>query len=417
MKIPRRVKRVAVFVIAFVAGLWIVDAMLSTRSIAETTTAPSTQATIEPAAQVVIDRLLATYSNRPVSVEGTLDVDFDVAGMVDQRKSRVVGSAVSATKYSHEIEGEVRIVCDGESVHVLDLKKNVYISNKLDDNVSAKPSDDLVAAMLREQNPAMLLATAGSPQSALFVAAEKVALEVNPDAPSMDVIATTDGSVSRRYFIGKETGTLDRVEIDFASLLSKQGAREIKRAAAVLSYSKTDFKSQPEPALFAFKPPADATEAKDTSRELLTSAGDAEQLAGKPAPSFELKDLEGQSVSLESMKDQVIILDFWATWCGPCVQSLPGLNEIANEYAERGVRVLAINQQEEADAVRAFMAAKGLSLKTLLDADGSAGRKYRVSGIPQTVIIGRDGVVRKVLIGFSPGHSAILREEVEAALK
>ncbi len=102
------------------------------------------------------------------------------------------------------------------------------------------------------------------------------------------------------------------------------------------------------------------------------------------------------------MNRDVLILDFWATWCGPCRQALPTLVEVASEYKERGVKLFAVDLGETPDEVRQFLDDSGLDLTVVMDDDGSIAERYHVEAIPQTVIIGRDGMVRYVHVGTSP---------------
>jgi thiol-disulfide isomerase/thioredoxin len=119
---------------------------------------------------------------------------------------------------------------------------------------------------------------------------------------------------------------------------------------------------------------------------------------------------------LSDFKGSVVVVDFWATWCGPCVASLPHLDALSAEMSDKGVRVLAINFRETDQQVKTFVEKKKLSLSVLMDRDGAVGKKYAVTGIPQTVVIGRDGVVRKVIVGFG-GDDSEVRRAVEQAMK
>jgi thiol-disulfide isomerase/thioredoxin len=141
-----------------------------------------------------------------------------------------------------------------------------------------------------------------------------------------------------------------------------------------------------------------------------------ESLKGEAAPDFSLKTPGGQEVALASDKGSVVVLDFWATWCGPCVASLPKIDALAKEHSD--VKFYAVNIRESAEKVNKFMEAKNLSLPVLLDKDGSVAKAYLASAIPQTVVIGKDGVVQAVFIGFDPeqGEKA-LADAIEAAKK
>jgi thiol-disulfide isomerase/thioredoxin len=137
-------------------------------------------------------------------------------------------------------------------------------------------------------------------------------------------------------------------------------------------------------------------------------------LAGKPAPAFTLKDLEGKSVELGQLKGSVVVLDFWATWCGPCVQSLPHIAELSREQGPKGLKVFAVNQQEGEAEVKQFLSAHSElnGLTVLLDSDGAVGAKYLANAIPETVVIGKDGVIKKVFVGAGPGTA----QQIHAAV-
>ena len=130
------------------------------------------------------------------------------------------------------------------------------------------------------------------------------------------------------------------------------------------------------------------------------SRGDSvSPLLGKPAPPFRLPRLDGGLDSLESHRGKVVVLDFWATWCGPCRRSMPILDKIDREDAD--VVVLAINLGESEETIRSFVERMGLGSRMLLG-DTETARAYGVRPIPMHVVIDRGGVVRDVQIGFSP---------------
>lgn len=126
----------------------------------------------------------------------------------------------------------------------------------------------------------------------------------------------------------------------------------------------------------------------------------AEALVGQAAPAFTLNTPSGESVSLESLKGSVVVLDFWATWCGPCVAALPKVDKLAKEHSD--VKFFAVNIREPVEKVSKFMADKNLSLPVLMDSTAQAAKDYKAQAIPQTVVIGKDGVVKAVFVGFNP---------------
>ena len=121
---------------------------------------------------------------------------------------------------------------------------------------------------------------------------------------------------------------------------------------------------------------------------------------GPLVPGFDLPRLQGGSVKLSDLRGKIVVIDFWATWCPPCVEGLPKLAAMTAKHKDDGVVFFPINLQEEPDTIKAFLAEKGLTLPIVLDADGKAVKSYKVEPVPQTVFIDRDGVVQLVHIGI-----------------
>jgi len=122
---------------------------------------------------------------------------------------------------------------------------------------------------------------------------------------------------------------------------------------------------------------------------------------GRMAPGFDLDNLGGQSVSLASLRGQYVMLNFWATWCGPCRFEMPFMQEIYEnpEWSARDVVIVAVNIEESAAQVEEFLAEFGLDFMVLLDSNARAARAYNISGIPTTFFIDRDGIIRDIRIG------------------
>ena len=139
----------------------------------------------------------------------------------------------------------------------------------------------------------------------------------------------------------------------------------------------------------------------------------ADALLGKPAPDFTLALMDGGELTLsEKADDAVYILDFWATWCGPCRQAMPILEKVANDFADKNVKLFAVNLEESAEEITPFLENNGLDISVALDKDGAVSELYQVTGIPQTVIVGKDGTVQVVHIGVSPSLENELRDEL-----
>lgn len=138
--------------------------------------------------------------------------------------------------------------------------------------------------------------------------------------------------------------------------------------------------------------------------------------AGVPAPAFKAPSLQSQQgpVSLEALRGQVVLMDFWATWCPPCVASMPTLEKLHRELGSQGLVVVGMNVEPGDEAtVRAFVRDYQLTFPIAVD-PGAISRAYGVYSYPSSFVIGRDGVVRAAHRG--PVAEARLRAELEAAL-
>jgi len=123
--------------------------------------------------------------------------------------------------------------------------------------------------------------------------------------------------------------------------------------------------------------------------------------SGRAAPDFQLQSLEGQTVSLSDFKGKPVLLNFWATWCGPCRLEMPFLQELSEdpELLAQGLVVLTVNLGESASVAREFMNKNGLTMTVLLDTSQKVGELYNIQYIPTTYFIDKDGRIRDIKVG------------------
>ena len=144
-----------------------------------------------------------------------------------------------------------------------------------------------------------------------------------------------------------------------------------------------------------------------------------EELQGKPAPDFSLDTLDGKKIKLSELKKNVVVLDFWATWCPPCRKSLPHVEEVSKkkDLADKGLRVLAVNAQEDKAKVEKFMKDNNFTFTVPMDKDGKVMQDYGIRGIPTTIVVSRGGKVHKVFVGFGDDSPKELDKAIDEALK
>lgn len=137
---------------------------------------------------------------------------------------------------------------------------------------------------------------------------------------------------------------------------------------------------------------------------------------GYRAPDWTLETMDGDTITLSALQGQAVVINFWATWCPPCRAEMPAIEAVYAAYRDQGLQVLAVNMQEGADDVAAFVAEQDLHFPVLLDAGGQVARSYRVTSIPTTFFIDRSGVIREVIAG-GPLSEAVIESHVRALLE
>jgi len=135
------------------------------------------------------------------------------------------------------------------------------------------------------------------------------------------------------------------------------------------------------------------------------------------APNFTLESLSGKPVSLTDFRGKVVILDFWASWCGPCRMAMPELKKLYDKYHAQGLEVLSLNQGESKNEVSSFIREQNFPFTVLLDYKGEVGRMYKVSGIPAFYLLDKKGNVVLHEVGFSYDMEAKLSPRIGQLLK
>lgn len=374
---------------------------------------------ISPEAKTLLDQVAATYKAiQSFNVTGTLSADINVGGDVSAEKSSFAASFIAPNKFKHEMRDargnlDMIVGSTGEKLYAYRPNRNDYRqTNAPKERVAFDAIPNPMRDLLQLENPSLMAALCED--AAKFLTDQTI--EVNKmadtdiDGVKHPTLAFKSESADYNVAFNPKTNLIRRMTFDMRKTFAKS-RDDVKKYDLTYDYVN----SAPVSAIgdaFAWNIPDGAREAIATVPDF----GDIEKaLLGKPAPDFTLKGLDGKPVSLGQLRGNVIILDFWATWCGACTASLPGLNSIHKELKDKGLQTFAVDLEETKDLVQPVAARVCPDIPVLLDEDSSVGKSYGVSGIPHTVVIGKDGKVRKVIIGG--GNESRIRAAAEAALK
>ncbi len=136
-----------------------------------------------------------------------------------------------------------------------------------------------------------------------------------------------------------------------------------------------------------------------------------------PAPDFTLKGTDGRNLRLQEQRGQVVLVNFWATWCGPCRQEMPHLNRLYDKYRSGGFTLLAVNIDDDPRTAVATAAKMGLRFPVLLDTDKAVSKRYDLGSMPATVLIDRDGKVRYLHRGYREGMEVAYEQQIRELVK
>ncbi len=139
--------------------------------------------------------------------------------------------------------------------------------------------------------------------------------------------------------------------------------------------------------------------------------------SGKPAPQFDLPSRDGKAVNLAQYKGQVVMINFWASWCGPCRQEMPLLESIYKKYNKLGFVLLGVNVEPDSNAANNWLKQTPVSFPVLYDKESKVSQLYDVAGMPTTVFIDRKGNLRMIHKSYRPGDENEYMDNVKSLIR
>lgn len=150
---------------------------------------------------------------------------------------------------------------------------------------------------------------------------------------------------------------------------------------------------------------------------LLASAQLSADVGPGPAPDFTLKSQAGANLKLSELRGEVVMINFWASWCGPCRQEMPKLEELYARYKPLGFIILGVNIEEDSSKAKALLKDLSVSFPVLFDDQNEVSRLYQVAAMPSTVLVDRDGNMRYLHKGYQPGLEQQYQEQIRTLIK
>lgn len=143
----------------------------------------------------------------------------------------------------------------------------------------------------------------------------------------------------------------------------------------------------------------------------------ASSLEGQVAPDFVLRSATGENLRLSEYRGDVVLINFWATWCGPCRQEMPLLDDLYGRYQRVGFNLLGVNIDEDSRRAMQMVQELGVNFPVLFDENKEVSKLYEVEAMPVTILVDREGIVRHVHHGYKPGYEEKYLTEIRSLLR
>lgn len=389
---------------------------------------------IAPEARGVIDRMATflgatkSFSLRQVSTTTVSDEAAKKFAGEMEHVVRVERPNRLAVVLTGDQPGSGTVISDGQSLVIHQKHKDA-------DRYESSPAPATLPQVVDNPHLRTMLGVGGADVVTKALLAEDPAAALLEGVQELSVAGPEeiDGSVCTHLVARSESGNWDLwvatgdepVPVKFVPTIGQLffGGRNVDLSSTVI-FDQWRFDPDFEPADFAFVPGEGCEKvdslsdfANQAQRERLAARPALHSTVGFPITPRTLVGTDGSRFDASMQKDKIVVLDFWASWCGPCRVSLPVVAQVCKEYADKGIVFRAVNLKEDAETIRAFLQEEPIDAPVVMDTDGAAALAYRVEAIPHTVIIGRDGIVEAVHVGASEGMEAKLRKQLDALLE
>ena len=363
---------------------------------------------LQPEAVELLKKVSATYKNlKKFQLE--LEVKTNVNSSLRQKsnETHISMTAVRPDKMKlimQNTAGQIQYFYNGTTATTYLPRLNQYIQRPVEHPIGLLSNEDehdaFDFATTGDQIVSQFESIDDGAKSAKVVREETLILaEEKIDCVVIEVETSKhreegEATMQRTYWIDKVGGLVRKVA---GESRFEPGSKE---DAVVLQTEKTFsvFKTLERVGddIFNFSPPTGAKEVA----EFLEPTRQTESSSGDEAPDFTLKTSKGAIVQMKNLRGKVVLLSFWASWCGPCRQEMPVIEKLSHQYHDQGLLVFGVND-EDRETIRDYIKENGYSFPTLVDEEQEASTLYQVRAIPTTVVIDREGKISSYEIGLS----------------
>lgn len=377
-------------------------------------TQPGTQPAISQEAREVFSLLDQFRKNtHSLARTGVLSVHLSSGEKSQDQQISFTSSFTAPNLFRYEVPKRLLLGCDGKIDYIAALGINSYQSvSSHSTQVAGLDRTDARFALYEKQSiihlddPTLGILLDTNPVDAMISNAKTIS-SFSPQEQQLaglEITTSQPNKLVRRYWFDRSSGLLIRAE--FSAIAADSDSSKPKSVITLqISYLETQINTTPAAGSFDFVPPPRSRDLTDKWPALI----------GTLAPSITLTNIHGQSISLADLKGQVVLLDFWSTWCNYCIDGLDELQKRTTELTSQNVKIFAIGKDEDLATSTAFANQKKYPFPICPDPNAAISARFGVNGIPQTVIIGKDGIIKDIIVGSGPRSQERIRNAINAA--
>jgi len=368
-------------------------------------------------ASTFLETSLAKFSKLPsYYVEGTREDTLTDDIQRDWHEDAFTIAKMPGKRYHFDIRRVDMwdvVVSNGNTEWDFQPRRNEYVQRPTPDltRTSSGP-DDKIRARASQYAQNYLEDLAGDkiasaeflPDEEITLGSERVSCRVVRANLLLSEDTARDRPVQVTYWIENERGLVRKQSIESFITESQLEPLRRVRSITITSYTKMDVHGPPPDKLFRFTPP---TTAKQVSRLFLNMR--AVDLTGLPAPALKLKTFDGRAFDAESLKGHLVLVDFWASWCVPCIQQMPSIAALNKKYSKLGLVVIGVNSMDDVKDASEFLRKHDYGWINLRDVNGETAKAWMLDGVPLVALIDSGGKIVYYHTGYEqPEEEAIL---------